>query len=139
MPGCMLNKPCFVTETIITIFSHAMEMSLMLSVIATCESTIFIEPVWKVNTIYLELAFLNTKYNTYLYEIIENELLLDSKSYNGLRNFKCMPLRITVKRAWVSFVLLHVFTYILSLFMTCHSNLEVIAVRKYNRKKSLIS
>ena len=43
MPGCMLNEPCFVTETIVTIFSHAMEMGLVFAVIATRKSTILIE------------------------------------------------------------------------------------------------
>ena len=45
MPGSVLYEPCFVTETIVTIFSHAMKVSLMLSVVAASESTIFIEPV----------------------------------------------------------------------------------------------
>ena len=44
MSGSVLNEPCFVTESVVTIFSHAMKMSLVLSVIATSESAVFIEP-----------------------------------------------------------------------------------------------
>ena len=44
MSCSVLNEPCFVTESVVTIFSHAMKMSLVLSVIATSESAVFIEP-----------------------------------------------------------------------------------------------
>ena len=44
MPGSVLNEPCFVAESVVTIFSHTMKMSLVLSVIATSESAVFIEP-----------------------------------------------------------------------------------------------
>ena len=41
----MLNKSCFVTKSVVTILPHAMEMGLMLTVIATSESAVFIEPI----------------------------------------------------------------------------------------------
>ena len=40
----MLNKPCFVTKSVVTILPHAMEVGLMLTVIAASESAVFIEP-----------------------------------------------------------------------------------------------
>ena len=41
----MLNKPCFVTKSVVTILPHAMEVGLMLTVIAASESAVFIEPI----------------------------------------------------------------------------------------------
>jgi hypothetical protein len=40
----MLNKPCFVTKSVVTILPHAMEVGLVLTVIAASESAVFIEP-----------------------------------------------------------------------------------------------
>ena len=44
VPCGVLDKPCFVTKPVVAVFPHTVEMSLMLSVVATCKSTIFIEP-----------------------------------------------------------------------------------------------
>ena len=41
----MLNKPCFVTKSVVTILPHAMEVGLMLTIIAASESAVFIEPI----------------------------------------------------------------------------------------------
>ena len=41
----MLYKSGFVTKSVVAVFSHAMEVSLMLSVVATLKSTILIEPL----------------------------------------------------------------------------------------------
>ena len=41
----MLNKPRFVTKSVVTILPHAMEVGLMLTVIAASESAVFIEPI----------------------------------------------------------------------------------------------
>ena len=45
MSCSMLYKSSFVTKSVVAVFSHAMEVSLMLSVVATLKSTILIEPL----------------------------------------------------------------------------------------------
>ena len=45
MPCCMLHKSSFVAESIIAILPHAVEMSLVLTIIATTETTVLIEPI----------------------------------------------------------------------------------------------
>jgi hypothetical protein len=42
--GCMLNKPGFVTKPVVAVFPHAVEMGLVLPVIAAAEGTVLIEP-----------------------------------------------------------------------------------------------
>jgi len=44
MSCSMLYKSSFVTKSVVAVFSHAMEVSLMFSVVATLKSTILIEP-----------------------------------------------------------------------------------------------
>ena len=45
MSCSMLYKSGFVTKSVVAVFSHAMEVSLMFSVVATLKSTILIEPL----------------------------------------------------------------------------------------------
>lgn len=44
MASSMLHKSGLVAKSIIAVFSHAMEMRLVLSVVATTEATVLIEP-----------------------------------------------------------------------------------------------
>ena len=45
MSGSMLYKSGFVTKSVVAVFSHAMEVGLVLSVVATLKLAILIEPL----------------------------------------------------------------------------------------------
>ena len=51
MASSVLDKSCFVTKSIVAVFSHAVEVSLVLAVVAVRELAILVEPVrYKNNT-----------------------------------------------------------------------------------------
>jgi len=45
VPGCVLHKPSLVTESIVAILPHAVEVGLMLPVVAVRKLTVLVEPV----------------------------------------------------------------------------------------------
>ena len=49
MPGRVLDESGLVTKPVVAVLAHAMEMGLVLAVIAARETTILIEPVRKQN------------------------------------------------------------------------------------------
>ena len=43
--GGVLYKSCFVAKSVVAVFSHTMEVSLMLAIVATSKLTILVEPL----------------------------------------------------------------------------------------------
>ena len=47
MSSCVLDKPSLVTEPVVAVLPHAVEMRLMFSVVAVSKLTVLIEPTYK--------------------------------------------------------------------------------------------
>lgn len=44
MPGCVLDESGFVTKSVVAVLAHAVEVGLVLPIVAVAELTVLIEP-----------------------------------------------------------------------------------------------